>query len=691
MFSDKASLYVSRLGAGARIRKRSAGISRDSSLARSTAISHSESISVNMDASVPSGANRPRSADCQSTGNATLPSSGSLVMGKSDSGSSHVSTPISVVSTALSDRGPPSVLSVACPEPQGMSLREPSDVFRPGQGATTGIDVPSMQGRSDRFLAGGATAGLSLSQPNAGLPPFALNPSSVPHGNGTFVPTPRGAFSAWDGSAFAQPPPGMGASTFQFAVPSGNLNMVGHPNQALQCQLQAQQQQIASLSASVTQLIGQTNLLINTRQQAPAETSLPPRNRDALSAVSMTPSRSSSPAPRELFGSDDEYDGSECPPDTRASAQDKPDDLQSSSIDAADQVSPEEGVSTEPHASTSKEASAAQSSETGPASPSELPFSMAEAMAALRASAPHCVTQTLIEGTQSSTSKKLGLASADPVSSLALTESETVAAKHAECLGLVQAQGRDSPARKEGELPLFPFALNKGTLLKAKKADLHQPLGFGFRAVPGATPDLSQDDQLLLGSADTAKLNVQLSYTQLKDIEEMARLGLESASMADNFFSGVLNSILPAAPAVTQQLRALNKAMEATVASLARIHVNLALVRRDTVLSASKMVRDRHNVKSLRSQPLRDDSLFAGQVASFVAKEASDAKAFRDATQAVKRKAPGSHLAKSHSEAKKTKPSPAPAHAKGQGHPPRQGNKGKKPFLAKGNQSKTPQ
>ena len=112
----------------------------------------------------------------------------------------------------------------------------------------------------------------------------------------------------------------------------------------------------------------------------------------------------------------------------------------------------------------------------------------------------------------------------------------------------------------------------------------------------------------------------------------MARLGLESASMADNFFSGVLNSILPAAPAVTQQLRALNKAMEATVASLARIHVNLALVRRDTVLSASKMVRDRHNVKSLRSQPLRDDSLFAGQVASFVAKEASDAKAFRDAT-----------------------------------------------------------
>ena len=233
MFSDKASLYASRLGAGARIRKRSAGISRDSSLARSTAISHSESISVNMDASVPSGANRPRSADCQSTGNATLPSSGSLVMGKSDSGSSHVSTPVSVVSTALSDRGPPSVLSVACPEPQGMSLREPSAVFRPGQGAATGLDVPSLPGRSDRFLAGGATAGLSLSQPNAGLPPFALNPSSVPHGNGTFVPTPRGAFPAWDGSAFAQPSlPGMGASAFHFAVPSGNMNMVGHPNQA---------------------------------------------------------------------------------------------------------------------------------------------------------------------------------------------------------------------------------------------------------------------------------------------------------------------------------------------------------------------------------------------------------------------------------------------------------------------------
>ena len=124
--------------------------------------------------------------------------------------------------------------------------------------------------------------------------------------------------------------------------------MEGHPNQALQFQLHAQQQQIASLSASVTQLIGQTSLLLNTRQQAPAETSLPPRNRDVLSAVSSTPSRSSSPAPRELFGSDDEYEGSEFLSDTRASAQDKPDNLQSSSKDVVDQASPKEGVSTEP-------------------------------------------------------------------------------------------------------------------------------------------------------------------------------------------------------------------------------------------------------------------------------------------------------------------------------------------------------
>ena len=108
MFSDKASLYVSRLGAGARIRKRSTDISRSSALARSTAFTHTESLSVSMDTSLPSGSNRPRSADCQSTGNATvLPSSGSLVLEKSDSGLSHVSAPVSVVSTALLNGGPP--------------------------------------------------------------------------------------------------------------------------------------------------------------------------------------------------------------------------------------------------------------------------------------------------------------------------------------------------------------------------------------------------------------------------------------------------------------------------------------------------------------------------------------------------------------------------------------------------------
>ena len=80
------------------------------------------------------------------------------------------------------------------------------------------------------------------------------------------------------------------------------------------------------------------------------------------------------------------------------------------------------------------------------------------------------------------------------------------------------------------------------------------------------------------------------------------------------------------------QLRALNKAMEATIATLVCLHINLALVRRDTVLSASKMVRDKHNVRSLRAQPLKDDTLFAGQVAPFVAKESANAKAFCEAS-----------------------------------------------------------
>ena len=154
-------------------------------------------------------------------------------------------------------------------------------------------------------------------------------------------------------------------------------------------------------------------------------------------------------------------------------------------------------------------------------------------------------------------------------------------------------------------------------------------------------------------------------------------MGLESASMADNFFSGTSNAILPVAPAAIQQLRALNKAMEATIAALARLHVNLALVRRHTVLSASKMVREKHNVRSLRAQPPKYDALFACQVAPFVAKESADAKAFREASQVAKRQALGPPLARSHSEPKKAKPFPSPAPLRVKVTHPRQGNNGK--------------
>ena len=129
-----------------------------------------------------------------------------------------------------------------------------------------------MQHRSGVFLTGEVTTVRpSLARADADMPPFAMNSPTNPHGNGTFVPTPRGAFPAWDGSSFAQPPLGMGVPTHHFAAPSGNLSIVVHPNQAFQYELHAQQQQIESLTASVTRLITQTNLLLNTRHQAPVD------------------------------------------------------------------------------------------------------------------------------------------------------------------------------------------------------------------------------------------------------------------------------------------------------------------------------------------------------------------------------------------------------------------------------------
>lgn len=87
--------------------------------------------------------------------------------------------------------------------------------------------------------------------------------------------------------------------------------------------------------------------------------------------------------------------------------------------------------------------------------------------------------------------------------------------------------------------------------------------------------------------------------------------------------------------------------METLASILARFHVNLY------VLSAFKIGCKKRHLKSLRVNPLMDQSLFAAQVVSFIAKESTDAEAYRKASQAVKRQATGSAPTQSHSAPKK--------------------------------------
>ena len=182
MFSDKASIYASRLGAGPRIRKRSVKLSASfRSLARdsvSPVATQTESISVDMNPSVSSSSTRPHSVDVQSTGDVTiLPRSGTLVMEKTDSELIHDSTPVSNISTAHSNVGSLPVHSVAWSvSVQGMSLKDPSAHSGPGQGGAIGLDVTSsMQHRSGGFLAGDATTlWLSLARKEITLRKFIL-------------------------------------------------------------------------------------------------------------------------------------------------------------------------------------------------------------------------------------------------------------------------------------------------------------------------------------------------------------------------------------------------------------------------------------------------------------------------------------------------------------------------------------
>ena len=140
---------------------------------------------------------------------------------------------------------------------------------------------------------------------------------------------------------------------------------------------------------------------------------------------------------------------------------------------------------------------------------------MADAMAALKTSAPYCVTQTLIEGTQSPNSKKLGLAPAKPVSSLSLTESDIVAAEHANCFRLVQAQGRDIPARKGTNSCCSLLRLRRAPFLSQRRLTSSSPWASGStlsRELPLICPRTISCSWI---HSDTSRLNIQLSYAQL--------------------------------------------------------------------------------------------------------------------------------------------------------------------------------
>ena len=147
----------------------------------------------------------------------------------------------------------------------------------------------------------------------------------------------------------------------------------------------------------------------------------------------------------------------------------------------------------------------------------------------------------------------------------------------------------------------------------------------------------SQEDLLLLPArSHTSPQSCHLSDKVLADWGEMARRGLETASVMDGFLGGLIEAVRdpdtslegfhlrpemdPAqicsfARSVAQGLRFLSS-------SMARLHTNCVLARRDAVLRSSLIAASPEDRASLRVVPVTDGSLFRQHVRPYLKNQA---------------------------------------------------------------------
>ena len=194
----------------------------------------------------------------------------------------------------------------------------------------------------------------------------------------------------------------------------------------------------------------------------------------------------------------------------------------------------------------------------------------------------------------------------------------------------------------QGSLPEFPDALQEGRVLKPSpvlsiRGTPKHPVQ--HRSLPPSSLTTSRDDLAIVPPGLPLRHTTPIPLSTISHMEEMMRRALEAASIMDAFMGGMFAALrtpglkhFEVAPKVDSRTvstlgETASEALKSLTNSVARAHLSLAMVKRDSLLARSNSVRSTHTRTALRNAPISSGSYFGGLIGPLIK---SQAEANRD-------------------------------------------------------------
>ena len=274
-----------------------------------------------------------------------------------------------------------------------------------------------------------------------------------------------------------------------------------------------------------------------------------------------------------------------------------------------------------------------------------------------------------------------------------LLESPSVGAEVKAALAAIQDGGSGGASDPILKAPYdLPRALSLGSFPKTRFPPFPRKENFKHVSIPQTSLRISTDDVRFARSISvTPKGHTShsaiLSDIRLKTWEETARQGLESMSLLDTFFGAVLKTVFKrnedgslqvnqdVDPATVQSLVAtVSENLTFSSHSLATLHANFVLARRDAVLADSTIPEE--SKSTVRALPF-ENTLFGSDMTTVVKSQAEKVSSYRTlaaeiAPRASKRPTPAASYQPGPS------PSPSPAKRSRKYDPKSKGNSGQR-------------